>query len=185
MTRAGQTNATLGYDVQDNVTSVTDARNHTTSSVFDDFGNERSVVSPDSGTTSSSYDAAGNLSCQTNAKNETVTISWDALNRPTQVSWPNAARNTVLVWDQNRIGTLSGIQEEEFERAFTYDSLGQVTAETITKSGASVSTAYTYSATTGDLVSMTYPSGNVIQFSRDENGQVRGCLLKIFPYNGT
>ena len=117
--------------MQDNVTSVTDARNHTTSSVFDDFGNERSVVSPDSGTTSSIYDAAGNLSCQTNAKNETVTISWDALNRPTQVSWPNAARNTVLVWDQNRIGTLSGIQEEEFERAFTYDSLGQVTAETI------------------------------------------------------
>ena len=37
-----------------------------------------------------------------------------------------------------------------------------------------MSIGYTYSATTGDLVSMTYPSGNVIQFSRDANGQISG-----------
>ena len=47
--RAGEQIAGYGYDSQDNIIGVTDARSHVTTSVYDDFGRERKVVSPDGG----------------------------------------------------------------------------------------------------------------------------------------
>ena len=81
-TVAGGAISTLAYDRRDNVTSFTDARNHLTTSTWDDFGNERTIQSPETGLTKLSYDLAGNLTSRINAKNQTIAITWDALNRP-------------------------------------------------------------------------------------------------------
>ena len=167
---AGQTIATLAYDSQDNVTSVTDARGHVTAYSYDDLGHVRSTTSPDAGTVTTAVDAAGNVLSQTNARNQAISLSYDALNRPLGLSYPGAARDLVFTYGPG--GRLTGVQEEEGSRSFSYNSLGQLTSETRTQGAATATIGYGYDTLTGALVSMTYPSGNTLSFSRDPNGQI-------------
>ena len=171
--RAGEQIAGYGYDSQDNIIGVTDARSHVTTSVYDDFGRERQVVSPDAGTSASVYDEAGNLLSQTNALGERVELSWDTLNRPLRIQWPGAVRPVAFSWDQGTVGRLTSIQEEEFDRHFSYTSLGQVAAESFSRDGAvSLTVGYGYDEATGELSSITYPSGTVLRYSRDAAGRI-------------
>ena len=172
--RAGQTVATMAYDSQDNIIGVTDARSHVTTSVYDDFGRERKVVSPDAGTSASVYDEAGNLVSQTNALGERVELSWDVLNRPVRIQWPGAVRPVAFSWDQGMAGRLAAVQEEEIERHFSYTSLGQVAAESFSRDGAGFTLRYGYDEATGELSSITYPSGTVLRYSRDAAGRISG-----------
>ena len=167
---AGQTIATLVYDSQDNVTSVTDARGHVTTYSYDDLGHVRSITSPDAGTVTTAVDAAGNVLSQTNARNQAISLSYDALNRPLGLSYPGAARDLVFTYGPG--GRLTGVQEEEGSRSFSYNSLGQLTSETRTQGAATATIGYGYDTLSGDLASMTYPSGNTLSFSRDQNGQI-------------
>jgi len=180
-TVAGDAISALGYDRQDNVTSVTDARNHITTSTWDDFGNERSIQAPDTGLSKLSYDLAGNLTSKTDVKNQTVAYTYDALNRPVKQTYPNAARDILLTYDTARPGKLSAIQEEFSNRSFTYNNQGQVTAETCSIGSTTATVAYGYDAATGDLASITYPSGRVLSYSRDAMGRITGLQLDGQP----
>ena len=77
-------------------------------------------------------------------------------------------------WDQDTAGRLTGIQEEEFERRFGYDGLGRVTQERVSREGVSLSVGYGYDEATGELSSITYPSGTVLQYSYDAAGRISG-----------
>ena len=167
---AGQVMATMAYDSQDNVASVTDARNHSTTIVYDDFGHVRNETSPDAGTTTTIVDAAGNVLTRTNARNQTIAWTYDALNRPVSQRYPGAARDVVFAYGAG--GRLNTVQEEEGSRSFTYNTLGQMTAEIRTLGTATTTIGYRYSAATGDLVSMTYPSGRVVSFAHNAAGQI-------------
>lgn len=180
-TKAGTTLTTSSYDSHDNRISVTDARRHATTSSFDDLGRVRSVTSPDTGTTSATYDQAGNLLTLTDAKGQTLTTTYDALNRPLTQSYPGAARNIVSTYDQPFNGRLSAIQEEESNRSFVYNTLGQVISETRTIGTTTATVHYAYDATTGELASITYPSGRVLSFSRDSAGQIAGLAVDGAP----
>ena len=176
---AGQVVATLAYDSRDNVTSVTDARNHVTTSAYDDFGNVRSVSAPDTGATISAFDAAGNLLTRTNARNQTISLTHDALNRPLRLSYPGAARDLAFTYGAG--GRLSAVQEEESSRSFSYNSLGQLTAETRTLGTVTATIGYGYNASTGELASMTYPSGRVVSFAHNAAGQITGIQVDGVP----
>ena len=132
------------------------------------------MASPDAGTSASVYDEAGNLVSRSNALGERVELSWDALNRPVRIQWPGSVRPVEFSWDQDTAGRLTGIQEEEFERRFGYDGLGRVTQERVSRAGVSLSVGYGYDEATGELGSITYPSGTVLQYSYDAAGRISG-----------
>ena len=80
-------------------------------------------------------------------------------------------RAVELLWDQDTAGRLTGIQEEEFERRFGYDGLGRVTQDQVSREGVvSLSVGYGYDEATGELSSITYPSGTVLRGSYDAAG---------------
>ena len=76
---------------------------------------------------------------------------------------------------------MSTVQEEHSNRSFTYNALSQVTAETRTIGSTTATVGYGYDATTGDLISMSYPSGRVLTFTRGSMGQVTGIQLDGSP----
>ncbi len=76
-----------GYDTNNNLTSVKDANNNTTTYKYDDKGRVYQIISPDTGTTTYSYDAAGNLTSKTDAKGVTTSYQYDALNRLTKIDF--------------------------------------------------------------------------------------------------
>jgi RHS repeat-associated protein len=69
-------------------------------------------------------------------------------------------------------GRLSTVQEQESSRSFSYNSLGQLIAETRTLGAVTATIGYGYNNLTGDLVSMTYPSGSTLTYARNQNGQI-------------
>ena len=55
---------------------------------------------------------------------------------------------------------------------WVYNVHGQVTAKQQTSGSLALTTNRTYNATTGQLASLTYPSGSSFQYSYDANGRV-------------
>ena len=78
-------------------------------------------------------------------------------------------------------GRLSAVQEEESSRSFSYNSLGQLTAETRTLGTVTATIGYGYNASTGELASMTYPSGRVVSFTHNAAGQITGIQVDGVP----
>ncbi|WP_251358755.1 RHS repeat-associated core domain-containing protein [Kangiella sp. TOML190] len=164
------------YDSQNRLTSVTDATNKTTSYAYNAFGEVTSQTSPDSGTSSFTYDSAGNLSTVTDARNITATYSYDALNRVTSISYPNASENVSFVYDATAnnnkgIGRLTSINDESGSTSYQYDAKGQLSQETRVINGVSFVTAYGYDAA-GLLTQVAYPSGRIVDYNRNNLGQV-------------
>lgn len=169
--------AAYTYDGDDNPVTVTDGAGHVTTLAYDDLGNLRSTSAPDTGLTIAVQDPAGNLLTRTDAENRTVSFVYDQLNRPVRQSYPGAVRDLLFTYDQGIVGRVSAIQEEESDRSFAYDSLSRLTKETRMLGGTTSVIGYGYDAVTGELASMTYPSGRVLGFSRDLSGRVTGLTL--------
>jgi YD repeat-containing protein len=65
----------LGYDTEDNLTSIQDARGNTTSFNYDAFGRVSKTTFPSTLAEFYFYDAVGNLITKTDRKNQTVTYT--------------------------------------------------------------------------------------------------------------
>jgi YD repeat-containing protein len=75
----------LGYDVLGRLGSVKDPRNKVTSYTYNGFGDLLTLQSPDTGTTTYQYDAAGRRWKTSPADGRTSEVTFDLLDRPTQV----------------------------------------------------------------------------------------------------
>ena len=152
--RPGNTTTSYTYDANDNLTKITDPGSNETVYAYDDAGNLITTISPDTGTTDFSYDAAGNLTSFTNADNITVSYQYDA---------GNYAKGRM-----SRETDLSG------SISFDYNALGQITKITRITDDHAYTTEYGYDSASADMISMTYPSGLSLTFSRDANGRISG-----------
>lgn len=85
--KLGKTN--YSYDTANNLISVKAPDNVQTTYSYDGFGSLRIQTSPDTGTTSFTYDIAGNQLSKTDAKNIFVNYNYDALNRLSEIDYPN------------------------------------------------------------------------------------------------
>ena len=162
------------YDAQDNLTSVTDPSGLTTTYNYDGLGNLISQTSPDTGTTTYTYDEAGNRLTQTDARGITVNYSYDVLNRLTHVSYPDTSLNVTYNYDQGTydIGKLTSIGDTNGTTTYTYNAYGDLITQTRTSSDSIVTTfSYDYD-TYGRLASLTYPSGNSVNYTYDAYGQL-------------
>ncbi|MGC9025694.1 MAG: hypothetical protein ACP5NB_12850, partial [Chloroflexia bacterium] len=72
---------TYGYDVKDQLVSITDAAWNQTLLVYDKLGRKVGMVDPDMGTWSYAYDPLGNLVRQTDARGQRVCFYYDNMNR--------------------------------------------------------------------------------------------------------
>jgi len=69
------------YDIQDNLTRVTDPNGNATTYGFDDFGRMRRRGSPVTGTTANTYDEAGNVLTSVDGNGAMTTRTYDLANR--------------------------------------------------------------------------------------------------------
>ncbi|MCU7853101.1 MAG: RHS repeat protein [Candidatus Thiodiazotropha sp. (ex Monitilora ramsayi)] len=174
------------YDSQDNLTSVTDPNGLTTSYTYDYQGNVIIQTSPDTGTSSYTYDEAGNRLTKTDARGITVSYSYDALNRLTQISYPDSSLDVSYTYDQGThgIGRLSSMTDAQGTTSYSYNAFGQPLSKTRTSSD-NITTAFSYAYDAqGRLTSQTYPSGRILNYGYDTHGQIDSLTLE-YPGGGT
>jgi YD repeat-containing protein len=139
----GQIVTSYGYDVQDNLTRVTDPNGNVTTYVYDDFHRLNSQSSPVSGSTTYTYDWAGNLLTQTDANGATTARTYDAANRllsatstrpgrPVETvtnTWGTSA-SPLYTW--GRLATVAVAEDgiQTVSTATTYERRGPVRSET-------------------------------------------------------
>ena len=158
----------FGVNGLDQLTSVTDARSLVTSYTVTGLGDLTQQVSPDTGTTINTYDAAGNLKTSKDARNQTTTYTYDGINRLTQARYGDGTI-TYYYYDEgsNGVGHLTRMVDPgPITTTWTYTPQGRVASKSQMVSAGGVNRTHTlqyaYNPTTGQLTSITYPSGRVI-----------------------
>ncbi|MCP5003591.1 MAG: RHS repeat protein, partial [Planctomycetes bacterium] len=136
---------------------------------------------PDMGAWSYLYDLNGNLDSQTDAKAQTVSFEYDDLNRVTFKDNPTDPDITYIYdepFSTNSKGKLTTLIDASGTTKYYYDELGR-TIETIkTVDGTPYSTETTYDAL-GRTKSLTYPDGEIVNYSYDTGGNLSSI------YDGT
>lgn len=178
-----------GYDGIDQITSVGDPRNLSTSYTRDGLGNQSVLASPDTGTAGMTFDVAGNLKTRTDARGKTTTYNYDVLNRLTSATYANGTAS-VFEYDGgtppviSAVGRLTRMSDESGETRYGYDPMGRLAsvAQTISAGGSANTYSVTYAygsegSATGRLASATYPSGNRINYAYDSTGRIASVSL--------
>jgi RHS repeat-associated protein len=186
----------MGYNLADDLTSVTDPRNLATTYSPNGLGNVTAQTSPDSGTSGYTYDANGNLLTKTDARGKLTSYTYDVLDRLKTVTYPSGTP-TALEYDggaapyAGATGELTKITDESGSITYSYDSAGRLTSKTqITNSGGGGKTlvvGYTWGdsgSAIDKLIAITYPSGNRVNYSYDQYGQVSGISTNAANPNG-
>jgi RHS repeat-associated protein len=151
------------YDVQDNLTSVTDGEGNQTSYVYSDRGLLTAEASPVSGTTTHEYNEHGELVSTTDARSVTTTRTVDAADRVTLVEYSGAPGLDVSFTygdddTANEIGRLIGITRHGATIAYEYDRFGRATRD-----GALL---FEYDDN-GNRTSISYPDGLEVDYTFD------------------
>ena len=163
---------TSSYDSNNNPLTLTDPLSHSTRYGYDGFGQKLTTMSPDTGQSQISRDTVGNPINTVDALGQTVNYRYDALNRVSQSSYPNKAPIN-FTYDQgvNGIGHLTQMSDGTDSTLWTYDLHGRIVSKTLISGSLTLVTKYGYTAT-GQLATLTYPSGKMVQLSYNNNGQV-------------
>jgi len=146
---------------------------------YDALGRVTKKINPDRGNTEYTYDISGNVLTETNAKGETKTFTYDIANRKTSVSYgSDATLNETYEHDQgaNAKGRLTSITDSSGTTSFTYDNKGNMLSKTQSIGPETFTTSFSYDAQ-GRLSSKTYPSGKVLTYAYDSEGELTGMAL--------
>ncbi len=186
------TSTQYGYDARDNLVQVTDPSSLTTTYTLDGLNNQTALASPDTGAATATFDAAGNQLTRTDARGVTATSVYDALNRIVSTTYADISLNVAYYYDEANsvtgcptsipVGRLTRVVETAVTTTYCYDGRGNVTRKMQTQGAVTDTTVMTY--TSGDrLQSLTYPSGTVVTYTRNTNGQITAAMLT--PVGGT
>jgi RHS repeat-associated protein len=142
--------------------------------VNDWLSRQTSQALPESGTMTFAYDNASRLTSKTDARNITTTFSYDNADRPTGKSY-NDGTTPSVTWSYDANG-YTGLKTSMTDGlgsvSFSYDNMNRLTQESRTLTGVGTfNTSYGYNIK-GDVTSMTYPSGRVVNFNYAIGG---GC----------
>lgn len=170
------------YDAQGNLFEVTDPLGQLTNYFHDDFGRQGRVDSPETGSTSFVHDAAGNLLSRTDNVNREISYQgYDGLNRPAAITYSDGTASVVFEYDtytnifpeslpppelSEAKGHLTEVTDASGFRRFIYDAAGRLATVVHHIDGRTFTTGYDYDVN-GNLASMTYPSGRVVEYVYD------------------
>lgn len=182
------------YTALDDVATVTEGAQTRTYS-YDGLGRLTSVSTPEAGTVSYQYNDFGLVTQRTDARLVVTNYSYDSLNRLTSLSYtvpqgsgvtpmPNvcnplggtANANVCFYYDEggaaaNALGRLTHFADDVGSEAYTYNILGRTTQVQKVIHSQTYTTGYAYNLA-GELTSITYPSGRVVQQSFDAIGRL-------------
>lgn len=174
---AGNTTKTGYGSNRDGPQSVKDPRNIQTSYVRNGWGEVIQETSPDIGTTSYNRDDRGLITQRTDARGQITQRAYDNGGRLSSVSYPSEpGSNTVYTYDSivngnKGIDKLTGVTDAVGTVSFSYDLLGRVVQESRVLGSRTYTTSYAWDAA-GKLIGITYPSGRVVNYGRNENGNI-------------
>jgi len=180
------TTTRYGYDAKDNLVQVTDPSNLVTTYALDGLDNQTALTSPDTGTATATFDAAGNQLTRTDARGIVATSTYDALNRIVSTTYADTSLNVVYHYDEANsttgcpasqpLGRLTRVVEVAATTTYCYDGRGNVIRKMQTQGAVTDATAMAY--TSGDrLQNLTYPSGTIVSYTRNANGQISAATL--------
>jgi RHS repeat-associated protein len=189
MTQPGAVNTIYDHDFHGNLETVTDAEGHITTYTYDDLGRLVLTVSPDTGTTRYSFDEAGNLRFRVQ-NGTSIEYQYDALGRLTNILYNDPAQNVTMTYDSgagnNLLGRLASVTDLSGVTQYSYNANGRLESETRTINGVDYVTGYSYDAA-GNLRSITYPTGQTIQYVPDavDPAKIAGVTLDPDGVNQT
>jgi len=171
-TDAANGNTRYGYDPLDRLTAEADPRNLVTGYGYDGLDDQTTIGSPDTGTSGKSFDAAGNVLTSTDARGQVTRYSYDRLNRVIEALYADGTK-CLYTYDKgtNGIGHLTSMTDPSGTTEFTYDRNGHVIEKTQVTGAVRLVTLSDYNAA-GQMVSMQYPSGKVVNVGYDAAGHV-------------
>jgi RHS repeat-associated protein len=190
--------ATYTYGVFNNLLQVSQGA-QTRTYAYDGIGRSTDITTPEAGHVNFQYNAFNQVSQQTDARGVKTNLGYDTLNRlhtigydisgsPGVPATPGVTYNYGTSAAQNNNGRLQQILDGLGSETYTYDSLGRATQLQKVINGITYNIGYGYNLS-GELTSLTYPSGHVVQQSFDAIGrlceiapQTAGCGTATSPY---
>jgi len=168
------------YDLKTNLIQVTDAQGNVTEIFYDSLGRKTAMIDPDTGTTEYTYDAMGNIKTQIDNKGQMIAFLYDEINRLEKKDYESPTmQDVVYTYDAldppNSTGRLSSVDNGVCQTSYEYDQEGRVIEVTRIISGTTyeIQTAYDI---LGRIESITYPDGEVVAYTYDENS---GLLERV------
>lgn len=185
----GSGTTTYDHNALDQLTSVIDPRGLVTSYSYNALGDLQQQSSPDTGLTAHTYDSAGNLATRTDARGATVgqgVYSYDALNRITQIQYPDHTITYSYDSCLNGVGRLCGMTDASGSTIYESDLRGRVTRKSQSNPIGSVTHTRTvrYEYASGRLTALRMPEGQRINYTYDAAGRVSAMSI-TWPNNST
>jgi len=164
-----------GYDVNDNLVSVTDPNTSVTTFAYDDFGRRTEEVSPVSGRMTYTHDAAGSVLTSSDANGAVTSKTYDALNRHLTVVSERSGTATESItftydaFDESSrygAGRIVRVSDPAGTTTFRYDRRGLLTEDRKDVAGGVYVTQYGHDAN-GNRTRIKYPSGRAVDYLFD------------------
>jgi len=172
------------YDARDNLRTVIDPKGLSTTYDYDSVGNLTGLTSPDTGSTLFGYDLAGNRTSEQKADSVTQGYTYDAIGRLTGKTFAHSAQNVSFTYDSTETdcatgetfnaGHLTKITDASGSTRYCYDARGHRVRQVQTlTAGSTLTLSPTYNSA-DRLVALTYPSGAIVVYLRDDDGRITG-----------
>ncbi len=166
----GSVQKTFVYDAKNNVTSVTDARNKTSSYGYDAAGNRTSVTLDGQQVAAYTYNGEGEVLTATDGNGKTTTNTYDGNGNLASVTDPLGDKTTFTYDSAGRVlskidplGNCSGCTPADHTTTYSYDNAGNLLTEA---DQLGHTTSHTYDDA-GRETGVTDPNGHTTSYTYD------------------
>ena len=170
----GFADTSYGYDVQDHMTSVTDAEGNTTRYAYSDRDLMTEETSPVSGTTTHQYNEHGKMTQRTDARGVSMLQALDELDRVTSVDYPGDTLDIAYTYDDPGVpfslGRLTRIARNGESLDYQYDHFGRLTQDG--------QLSYAHDAN-GNRTEISYPGGMKVVYTHDHEDREETATLQL------
>ena len=167
------------YDALNNLVGSSQGGSRQRSFVFDSLSELTSSTNPEAGTVTYTYNNDGIVVTKKDARNLTITYSYDVVHRLTGKTYSNSDPTAAYTYDQSaclgqpscyNIGRRTTMTDAAGSETFAYDEIGRPLTEQRTTNSVSKTTTYTYNLD-GSVATVTYPSSRKITYTPDAAGR--------------
>lgn len=182
--------ATTMYDrdALGQITTIIDANSNLITYTYDQFGRLLSYTLPHTSSAvmiddwTYTYDGVGNRLTTVTPQGNTITTSYDDLNRPTIIDQDNDITYTYDTCTHGVGKLCQAFVSSGATTAYAYDTHGNIATEEKTISGTTYTTTYAYTWN-DQLDSVTYPNGAAMAYAWNAGGRIE--TITYIPLTGS
>ncbi|WP_412545838.1 RHS repeat-associated core domain-containing protein [Maricaulis sp. MIT060901] len=184
--------ATIGYNAQGQVNSITDALNRVTLLSNHYRGHARNVTLPDGAQLSWAINGNGWITSMTDARGQTTGYSYNAMGWPTLINRPAGLADTSISYSNLGAGTRQTVTEGSVRTITDHDGMHRpllVNNQALSNGGGSIYTRYEYDGLSQQIFASipstsSHPTSGVTT-SYDGLGRVTQVAENMAPYATT